>query len=54
MIEQQERQQQPDLLVRAAISAECQQLAPEIRASVRRLLKQLLTECAAAARQPDE
>lgn len=53
MIEQREPSQ-PDLLFRATTTAECQRLAPEIRADVRRLLKQLLTECATVARQPDE
>ena len=53
MIEQEERQQL-DLLVRATTAAECQRLAPEIRATVQRLLKQLLAECAAATRQSDE
>ena len=42
-------QRQPDLLIRIAMRAECQRLAPEMRAEVKRLLKQLLAECAAAA-----
>jgi hypothetical protein len=56
MMDRQEVQQQPDLLIRAAMTAECQHFAPEIRATVRRLLKQLLAECAVAAvaRQTDE
>ena len=45
----QEPQRLPDLLIRAAMRAECQRLSPEIRAEVKRLLKQLLAECAAAA-----
>ena len=42
-------QQRPDLLIRAAMRAPCQQLSPEVQAEVRRLLKQLLAECTAAA-----
>jgi hypothetical protein len=44
MLNRQVRQQQPDLLMEAVLGAQAQYLAPEIRAEVRRLLKQLLTE----------
>ena len=44
-----EPQRQPDLLIRTAMQAECQRLTLEMRAEVKRLLKQLLAECAAAA-----
>jgi hypothetical protein len=49
-------QQRPDLLIRAAMMAPCQQLSPEVQAEVRRLLKQLLAEftAAATASQTDE
>ncbi len=50
-------QQQPDLLQRAAMQAERQRMAPEVRATVVCLLKQLLLECvgtSAAARSADE
>ncbi len=49
MLNRQEPQWQSDLLIRTAMRAECQRLTPEIRAEVKRLLKQLLAECAAAA-----
>jgi hypothetical protein len=48
-MDRQGMQQRPDLLIRAAMRVECQQFAPEVRAEVIRLLKQLLAECAAAA-----
>jgi hypothetical protein len=40
---------QPDLLHRATMEAERERLAPEIRAIVISLLKQLLTECVSGA-----
>jgi hypothetical protein len=40
---------QPDLLHRATMDAERERLAPEIRAAVIGLLKQLLTECVSGA-----
>jgi hypothetical protein len=40
---------QPDLLHRATMDAERESLAPEIRAMVISLLKQLLTECVSDA-----
>jgi hypothetical protein len=49
MLKCQEPQRQPDLLIRTVMGAECQRLTPEMRAEVKRLLKQLLAECAAAA-----
>jgi hypothetical protein len=49
MLNRQEPQRQPDLLIRTAMQAECQRLTPEMRAEVKRLLKQLLAECAATA-----
>jgi hypothetical protein len=50
------KEMQPDFLIRVAMRAECQQFTPTIRAEVRRLLKHLLAECAAAsvASQTDE
>jgi hypothetical protein len=49
------KEMQPDLLIRVAMRAECQQFAPAVRAEVRRLLKHLLAECAASAvSQTDE
>jgi hypothetical protein len=50
------KEMQPDFLIRVATRAECQQFTPPIRAEVRRLLKHLLAECAAAsvASQTDE
>lgn len=55
-MDRQDLQRQPDLLIRAATRAGCQQFTPEIQAEVRRLLKQLLAECAtiASMRQADE
>jgi len=49
MLNSLEPQRQPDLLIKIAMRAECQRLTPEMRAEVKRLLKQLLAECAAAA-----
>jgi hypothetical protein len=40
---------QPDLLHRATMDAERERLAPEIRATIISLLKQLLTECVSGA-----
>jgi hypothetical protein len=40
---------QPDLLHRATMDAERERLAPEIRAAVIGLVKQLLTECVSDA-----
>lgn len=50
------KEMQPDLLMRVAMRAECQQFAPAVRAEVRRLLRHLLAECAAAStvNQTDE
>ncbi len=50
-------QQQPDLLQRAVMQAERQRMAPEDRAAVVYLLKQLLLECVGTpmtARSADE
>lgn len=49
MLYRQRLQRQPDLLIKTATRAECQRLTPEMQAEVKRLLKQLLAECAAAA-----
>jgi uncharacterized membrane protein len=49
MLNRQESQQQPDLLIRTAMKVERAGFTPEIRAEIKRLLKQLLVEFADAA-----
>ena len=57
MLNRPSQPQQTDLLVRAAMEIEHHKLAPEIRAEVISLLKQILVECVvapASARLTDE